>query len=358
MDKWKYVGLVTVTLKGIMYTMTRKIRFVIFTTIIISIIAFALITSGKLRSLMNSDLITPTLRNTLIPVTKTQITSVLTLAPSLTVEGTPTETMLPGYPAPAAYELMSRLLKDNGGCKLPCFWGITPGKSLPQELKNVLSPFTGIATSNYLDSTSGSLYLVYPKDHVEIKINIYYSADDLSKPLKVIKVSTESVVLQNGARIRDFNAREYIELLNKFSAKNIISEYGIPSDTLIRADIIEQDYTPSPANDVSKETFSITWLYPDQGIFIRYTSLGERSGNEISGCLDKSFFELWLLSPDNSLSYQEILSAYDETWEGNWSYSKTIEEAMQISKDEFYEILGNSKFGCISTPLNIWPGQR
>jgi len=258
-----------------------------------------------------------------------------------------------------AYERMANLLQDNAGCQLPCWWGLIPGKSPPQDMQSKLIPFNSIATANFLGPTSGAIYLTYQKNDLDIDINLSYRPNAEQTIIEMIKISTQALRnVGNKTWVEFYGTSEYDELLGVYSIQDILSKYGIPTQILVRADIVEINYTPSPADDVSPETFEITLLYPNQGIFVRYNARGERVGDNIRGCPTEAFVELWLLSPDSNMVYQDILSSNDETWEGNWTYSKSLEEATQLTQEKFYQAFRNSTDSCVETPLNIWPGRQ
>ena len=90
---------------------------------------------------------------------------------------------------------------------------------------------------------------------------------------------------------------------------------------------------------------------------MRYSSIGERIGNKVQGCPSKSFISLWLLAPKEVSSYQEILTTLaPHSWEGNFPYTKTLEEAAQMNPQDFYKIFKDPGDQCLKTLLQIWPG--
>lgn len=193
------------------------------------------------------------------------------------------------------------------------------------------------------------MYLIYPKHDLSIYINVGTQSDLDKDTIKMIHVSTQ-VLRDKGAGSYETvrGAVLYNELLDSYSLPNILSKYGSPSQVLVRGDVY--DYSANP------DTFEITLLYPEQGIFVRYNMLGERASGKISGCPPKAFVELWLLSPNDKNSYQEILSSMDETWEGHWPYSMSVDEAAQMTLDKFYNTFKKPTNRCLETPLSFWPG--
>jgi hypothetical protein len=78
----------------------------------------------------------------------------------------PTWTPLPTLNAENVKQLLADLLGNNAGCRLPCFWGITPGKTTWQEASTFLESFTMLLGIN--NTTKGLSYayfqVPFPKD--------------------------------------------------------------------------------------------------------------------------------------------------------------------------------------------------
>jgi len=61
-------------------------------------------------------------------------------APVRTATLTPSRTLLATLPAEEAQRALLALYADNGGCELPCWWGITPGETRWEEAYERLAP--------------------------------------------------------------------------------------------------------------------------------------------------------------------------------------------------------------------------
>jgi len=221
--------------------------------------------------------------------------------PTLAPTGLPP---IPPLSEPEAYNLLASQLQNTGTCQLPCFWGIIPGQSLPKDMQAKLLPVSGIADISLLDPTDGEIYFIYPKNDLLIDIGVSYRPTPDETAVQVIMLSTQARHKVKPESVgADYGTLEYAELLGAYSIQNILAKYGLPAQVMVRADIIALDYTPSPVNDLSPETFEITLLYPEQGVFVRYNMLAERIGDKIRGCPAKAFVELWLLSPATQTTY-------------------------------------------------------
>lgn len=70
------------------------------------------------------------------PTPKSTEALTLTPSPTATFAWTPVPTLAPD----AALEALLQLYNNNGGCELPCWWGITPGKTTWAEARTKLAP--------------------------------------------------------------------------------------------------------------------------------------------------------------------------------------------------------------------------
>jgi hypothetical protein len=106
--------------------------------------------------------------------------------------------IVPLTPSPTSYPRLSReeakpriieMLQTNAGCRLPCWWGITPGKTHWEEVHALLSPLltTEAATNDYLsysDPASGWT----PEDPMLANLEMYVR-DSIVQDILVYSVS-------------------------------------------------------------------------------------------------------------------------------------------------------------------------
>lgn len=319
------------------------------TSFTIYCISLVLLTLGACASPQNTPGFLPVVPTPVVVATETSeiFTSVSIYTP--VAISTPSVTLTPvsTLSKDDAYRLLKELLRDNGGCRLPCWWGITPNVSTPLDLHTRLTPLNSIADDHLLYANSGSFYITYFKNELFIDIDLSFQSD-ANNTVKMIQIFTQARrVIGNIDREGLYDAAAYKDLLGFYSLDKILSTYGIPTKVLVRADVYT--YTQSP------ETFEITLLYPEYGIFVRYDTLAERIDGKIRGCPSKAFVELWLLSPNDRNSYQAILSTLGLNWEGNFPYSKSIEDAAKINNEEFFQVFKEPSNKCLETPLDIWP---
>lgn len=131
-----------------------------------------------------------------ILTTTSTLTPFVTFTPSVTPQLTFTPLPpLPTYLYPDSEQKIWALLINNGGCRLPCFWGITPGKTTEAEFLRFMSQFpdeledeknNGYYTVHYIPPvTTHVAFLVYffVPDSIVEKIIIDSDTLPLSFPL-------------------------------------------------------------------------------------------------------------------------------------------------------------------------------
>lgn len=86
----------------------------------------------------------PTVTPTAFPTQTSTITTTPTAKPSATTTPTPTQTRTPEItplPTEQVQAWIKEQMKTNPSCRLPCWWGITPGKTTWIEAQAFLAPY-------------------------------------------------------------------------------------------------------------------------------------------------------------------------------------------------------------------------
>jgi len=239
-----------------------------------------------------------------------------------------TWTPQPTLRADEAKKLLYELLKDNGGCKLPCFWGIIPGKTTWQEAKSFLEVFSQKISIRGDPEKLGSLdvLLPFPKE-MGTTWHYYYIREGFVD------------------EISSYND----DLSPAFYLTKFLNAYGPPDEVWIRTQAIEEQ---------GSQPFEVALFYPDQGILMDYsggdlTTVGENLRNCLGDDLDSPFIILWNVT--EKTSFDQVIKPllhgpYDDPF-------LPLEEAAGMDAKTFYESFrtpGNN--ACIVTPKNLWPG--
>lgn len=160
-----------------------------------------------------------------------------TLAPAVIPTWTPVATL----PPDAALEALLTLYDDNGGCELPCWWGITPGETSWAEARTKLAPL-GWMSGPYGEGEAA--YYAFSFDVPETLDTLEYFGPDLG-----IK---EGIVVGIGVNSR------WIETDFDYSLAGLLQAFGSPDEIWLKV-----------VTDVPSEPYyNIDLFYPTKGILV------------------------------------------------------------------------------------------
>jgi len=228
-------------------------------------------------------------------------------------------------------------LNDNGGCKLPCFWGITPGKTTWKEAKIIFDKLSILTEDyKYQDGILHDASFDFYKNDLRISVGL-----ELFEEQQVISI----IVLD----ISDDLIAKY------YSFTEILKNYGEPKKIGIDLKILGQYGQPDTAH------LQVFLAYGDIWLRIYYNRIAVKSKTS----------EAYLYCPNDPIqilnrnSISMIIQAVEKPLD-NESLSKklgglavnepfSIEKASNIKVNEFYisMINGNKNF-CLETPVKYW----
>jgi hypothetical protein len=245
---------------------------------------------------------------------------------------------------------MLNLLTNNGNCRLPCLWGITPGKSTFDESRSILEPLASISDFTAFESNLGAINPIYVEGDVRIHTNVRYRADPNDNFVNSISFYAQALrEISQGNYEELFGYPLYDRLLKAYSLPQILTSYGTPADILIRTNL-----EPPPQN---WGPFELLISYPEQGILVHYTTLLNAVGPNIIGCPTKSKLELYLVPSRSFNSTNDLLESraaplkIEEIFPG----FRPVEEVTSLSLDDFVRIFSQPTGECIETPASYWP---
>lgn len=278
---------------------------------------------------------TPTL--TLIPVS--------TPMPSLSA----ISTVIPALSEGAARVRLLDILANNGDCRLPCLWGIMPGKTTYQEAKEILVPLSSISDFTAFTSGVGNIVPFYTEGDLIIYVNVdFVTNDDI-----VNRVSFEGRALKEVKEDRGsndvFNSMFFGKKFGFYMLPQILSEYGPPTSVMLLT------LAEIPISNRGPGRFNILLLYPDQGILAHYTTEMHVVGNNVIGCPANAHIEMELFPSGNRDSFFESLAQTMWSEEYIKNNYKPLEKVTSMSIEEFYQTFRQPIDGCLETPANLWP---
>ncbi|HNE03890.1 MAG TPA: hypothetical protein PLT08_05200 [Anaerolineales bacterium] len=288
--------------------------------------------------------------DTKIPSLPASITVTSTKVPTALPTDTPT--FISTLPIEQAQANLLELLSNNASCRLPCFLGITPGKTTYTEARNILYPFSSISISMNLsgDNNADSAWLTYDEGDIRTFAELSYFYNN--------KGTVNSLMFKAGeyketaeSRSPVYNSKIFGNRLHLYMLSGILSEFGKPTSVVIHT---------SGEQITGSGGFDILLLYPNEGIFAHYTTQMETTGTNARGCPANAQVELHLSPSGNIEAFTKSLSetTLGGMFEGleifdNPSW-KSIEKVTTMSLDQFHETFYLPTDKCIETPLKEW----
>jgi len=267
---------------------------------------------------------------------------------------------------PGARAKLVELLSDNGGCELPCLWGITPRKTTYQEAKSILAPLTGISITGDFLPEVGSVYLMFPEDeHDAISYDDTWDPPAESPFMSVFvafvtdkgRGIVNHTVLQAeaGEEVGDGRESYFADVIDIESFGTLMQYYMLPN-------LLSMAGTPQyvgvsmlgglrPRPEYAG--FGILLMWPDKGILAAYRTTLHARGAILRGCPSSSDVHVEIdILPSGEAAFYESLKWTDWAVKRNWY--KPLEEVTSMSMQDFYRDFADKGTACIDTPANLW----
>ena len=285
-------------------------------------------------------------------------TSAPTLTP--TPESTSAPTAIPTLSVNAAHARLLDLLANNGGCRLPCLWGITPGETTYQEAQAILVPLGSISDLVAgFSPNAGSVFPVYAEGDFMLSTTVGVDTKTLFGHQIVNSISfkadeSKKMIASNGETVFAdfFDSKIFSQRVHPYTLSQVLFDYGKPAAVFISTDggIEREKNTPG---------FYILLIYPDQGLLVHYTTYRQLIDGKVRGCPANAHVELDLYPSGDADAFSKSLSKTD--WASfadlepiDNPFWKSIDKATSMSLDQFYETFREPTDKCIETPLKGW----
>ena len=257
----------------------------------------------------------------------------LEISATATLGDIPTQLGATWTPAPTkspdeARGLVADLLANNTGCRLPCWWGSTPGRTSWGTAESFLSPFSSIhIRGDFPQEFEADVFVLALKSQ-EIYPWHYYAVQDMV--IESIKIDDTG-----GAAAHQFT--------------EFFKTYGPPSEVWIRTYREGVREVPPP--------FETALFYPDQGIVAAFDVEGEVQGNTVRGCPQhgrRPSLGLW--SPELQVTFHEAADMF--RWDREeWAFLP-LAEATGMDVEAFYEAFSEpNNTSCLETRADLWTPQ-
>ena len=257
--------------------------------------------------------------------------------------GTPTTTLVPTITSIEREAVFANFMATNGGCDLPCWWGIELGDSMEsvnQTFINLgIAPLV-IGNSSKVDSdrmgSRSAYYADYyedeqhgPRADVRLSFNMQFHELDGAIEYIYIFVNNPRDVPMPPEFFRDWE---------QYYVSSFLQRYGQPTQVYFRVRSIGDPMDPPQ--------YSVSLLYLDQGLAITYHIQG--TSDEL--CLDIEnvvALELSLFNPEGLERWGDNFAPYNDEGYATLTWEAEISESL----DTFYETYQDpANLNCIQIP--------
>jgi hypothetical protein len=232
-------------------------------------------------------------------------------------------------------EKFRKIFENNGGCQLPCVWGITPGKTKFGELNETLFSLGYVAR--------------FPVDDNLFHYDLIITDPDFLDPygnqeLGVSFICDETIVHEISISSNN------IKPPSDTSLAGLLSTFGKPDEILLHF---------SPIPPFGNPSYSIVLFYKQIGLLVNFHSEIERVGNDLFFCpqevlglyhLPIPVYHMW------SPSETKMLSDLHHIFYDNLVFTKIEELFALLDTNIFYETyLDPVTDRCFIIPIDSLP---
>lgn len=264
-------------------------------------------------------------------------TQVLTkIASPIMATSAPAITVVPTVMALTQEEALAYIIstqETNGGCELPCWWGITPGETTGESAKRLLAPLRDFMQFyiGYRGGSEAEYELQFDKyNNLRVELN-------MADQQRAIENITIFSFIPNEDR-----TRRYHESWRRYFLNDMLSRLGKPSRVWL-------GFGRSTAEKDSPYFYELYLIYSDLNIIARY--MGPATHDSINrACplleqLKDLHIDIW----DSKVRLEGPTGEL-------FTEAKPIEKVSRLSLESFYEMFtGPTRGGCIDSPATLWP---
>ncbi len=237
-----------------------------------------------------------------------------------------TRTQPPTLPAETRGALVREMLRTNGGCELPCWWGIVPGKTTIREF--LADPRTDYGRSS----------LCVPTIHVPRDYCLDYSTTEQDGVIESIEVVGD---FQWGRTMSERAMQDWW----RYSLAQVLTRYGVPSQVWL--------YFAPPIENGAIPRYGLALGYRQLGFAVSYWGPADvwLEGNEVEAKTCPVFRRMALIRLQLRPSEEYWVTTPGSREEGVFS----LQEATGMSLEEFQKTFRDENDrNCLRIPTH-WP---
>ena len=269
------------------------------------------------------------------PAPKPTVFATEKVLPTFTLTSVSTLTPLPTLSQRDAHNLIQALLQNNGGCRLPCWWGITPGQTDWNTARQLLDTFVIDIKQSWEEKgeeqgspTSRASYDIYYESEGGEKTSFYVFVEN-----GIIK---EILTGGLGTQI-------------SFRINQLLGSYGPPDEVYIKTYPVTSSGAPPP--------FGLTLYYGQSHFWAHFDMDGEIAGEIVRACPQSVNPLIWLGSPAREWTLDDLSHfVYGPPVPNAPEYPPlTLLEATGMDLETFTNTFKDpDNISCLETPADLW----
>lgn len=234
------------------------------------------------------------------------------------------------------------MLQPNQECMLPCWWGITPGRTSAADVAHYFELMSARIREgdNYLGVTFGT-----PDDIFSIGIR-FRPVDGIIQSIYI-----ESSVTMGNYQIHGHPV--YSTYMHHYKLQSLLTTYGKPAKVMIHS-----NRYLSPGAWGGGSDYYIYLFYPNWGFFALYYGNREELHEKYRICPTYATVDLALYNPvyyrSKGLDRYETIVVRIFPADINGNYTLPLSEATGWNIDEFYQAFTSDRYACFDTPKSLW----
>ena len=241
----------------------------------------------------------------------------------------PTLTPLPTIPPQQRGQVYTELIKSNGGCELPCWWGFELGKASTNEVHQFYTSFGANVSEQHGNNGISVLYTKFFDPQIEKGEQVRHTF-----------VAQDEIIIDMEIQLKSHPDYQIASILERLGQPSEVWMWTIP-DTI--EGILPADFR---------------LYFPEQGALVGYRTNAVKIADAVNVCFDGrggATMLLWDTAVWNPNSTKGFIERTDESSELTLEGHQPIEEVSNWDVEQFYTILTDpTRSECLETPSNLW----
>lgn len=236
------------------------------------------------------------------------------------------------------------LLNTNGGCDLPCWWGISPGQTLWSNAKQFLLSIGANIYSNYEFSKLVHSTPNFDEPVIKVSDNQPGYNDNRIYFIEKDKIVEQVYINADGWT----NPKIFQSHWQSYMPRQILGKYGLPERIRV--------YTNSTSMG-DRHSYDLWFIYDTKKFAIRYDGILQiNNGNNFEICITKNGQEITQIELFTQAAHLvEPLEEMGGFTTAEYKNTLSIEDAAGIEVDKIYNLLSSDiQNACFTTPIDLW----